>query len=62
MKNSYYCGYDDGFKDGSEHGKKVIIAIMAKMYLTNEYPEDLQMELRDFLLEKEAIEVTPRKG
>ena len=62
MKKTFYSGYDAGFKDGLKHGEEVTLAIIAKMYLSNEYPEYLQMELGEFLTEKEAIEVTPRKG
>lgn len=62
MKNHFYIGYDAGFKDGIKHGEEVTLAIIAKMYLSNEYPGDLQMELGEFLTEKEAIMVTPRKG
>ena len=50
MKKSFYSGYDAGFKDGEE----VTLAIIAKMYLSNEYAEYLQMELGEFLTEKRS--------
>lgn len=59
MKKSFYSGYNAGFKDGIKHGEEVTLAIIAKMYLSNEYPEYLQMELGEFLTEKKRLWLLP---